>query len=97
MKQRKCDVCCLNIDVGTRRRRTCLGEFLEFALGELEALALHVVVRRVRQQLVNRDDVPRDLEKPASAQRFLASRFPRLQFHICAHVSPADVEVLMEE
>jgi len=41
---------------------THLWELLELALGVLQAVPLHVVVRRVGQQLMERDDVPWNLK-----------------------------------
>ena len=40
-----------------------LGEFFQSSLSVLQALALDVVVRRVRQQLVDGDDVARNLQR----------------------------------
>ena len=37
------------------------GQVLQLALGELETLPLHMVVRRVSKQFVQGDDVPRNL------------------------------------
>ena len=43
-----------------------LGQLFQAALGVVQALALHVIVRRVGQQLVQRNDVPGNLGERVS-------------------------------